>query len=646
MITECRRGNFVLDNGLIKRCVTFDRQGLYTSSLVNLISGTEYIKKPAFDFAFSAGDLRHTSFTEATVREVDGVAEETANPFALSQSKISTLPDGSETLAVGMQTNSGIAVTVTYRIYPGIAGIRKGVVIKNVSGKAVKISNIIYDNAVFLPGTPADCEFYYDFDRPAMPVFSCEATEDVIRCYNPVLKEGWFLGTNAPGVMRSFLVFPHWNSIHCACNRAAANLIKELEDQEEFKTPDTLWCCYSGELEDPETADGFRRMIRAGLPELKYDENVMYCTWLPFLRNISSDLVDELSTRAADLGFEYFVIDDGWFKEKSNWQVDPEKFPEGLEEVSRKIRAKGLKFGLWFNIGTDYGAACTKEQYVQKLADGSDKYFDESSGRKVLCFGSEHRQDMVKVLAELAKKYQVSYFKLDFSSISSPYSFQSWGCHSKEHKYHKGFHDSIPAMYEGLMYFRQELKKEFPDLLIDFSFECFGTQMPNIAALEYSELHHVSNFSAKNEYYQKIDTIRRSFYNWLKVLPPERILNGLLTIQGCRASEYLLSSFAGSPLVAGDLRDLDPEQLERMEKFTRAFKTAVSDGPLTRFEVVCNCRERDGFIRKNAGGKGIVCLFNRTDEVWALDIQHCRNVETGSARVEVAPHDCAMFLLG
>ena len=83
-----------------------------------------------------------------------------------------------------------------------------------------------------------------------------------------------------------------------------------------------------------------------------------------------------------------------------------------------------------------------------------------------------------------------------------------------------------------------------------------------------------------------------------------------------------------------------------MAKFVSAFKSATADGALTRFELVCNSRERDGFIRKNSSGKGIVCLFNRTDEVWTTDIRHCRNVETGSETVEVAPHDCAMFLLG
>lgn len=646
MITACGGSSFVLDNGLVRRCINVDRQGLYTSSVVNSVSGSEYVSRLSSDFAFKANGVFLSSFTASAVREVDGVLEDVKNPFEFSGSEIKTLEDGSETLTLSLQTAAGVCVSVTYHIYPGIAGFRKGLVIKNGSDKSMKISDVIYDGLLFLPGVASDCEFYFDFDRPAQPVFSADAYEDVIRCYNPELNEGWFLGSNAPGVMRNFLVFPHWSSILCSCNRGGANLILNLEPGEEYKTPESLWCCYKGALEDPATVDGFRNLIRAGLPELKVKEGVMYCTWIPFLRNISGTLVDELSSHAADLGFEYFVIDDGWFKQKSDWAVDEEKFPEGMAAVSEKIRAKGLKFGLWFNIGTDYGAASTKREYVQKLADGSDKNIDNEGQRKVLCFGSEHRHDMVEVLSEIARKYQVSYFKLDFSSVSSPYSTLPWGCHSTEHKYHKGFGDSIPAMYEGLMYLREALRKEFPDLLIDYSFETFGTQMPNIAALEYSDLHHVSNYNANLETSQKISNIRRAFYSWLKVLPPERILNGLLSLKGGRAPEYLLSSLAGAPLVAGDLRTIDAAESERVRKFVAAFKSVVDSGPLTAFETVCNTRERDGFIRKNADGKGIVCLFNRTDQVWSLDIPACRNVETGSDRVEVAPHDCAMYLLG
>jgi len=58
--------------------------------------------------------------------------------------------------------------------------------------------------------------------------------------------------------------------------------------------------------------------------------------------------------RVAELGLEYFVVDAAWHaggfpNGVGNWdRVDPAKFPNGLKPLADYVRAKGLKFGLWF----------------------------------------------------------------------------------------------------------------------------------------------------------------------------------------------------------------------------------------------------------------------------------------------------------
>lgn len=61
-----------------------------------------------------------------------------------------------------------------------------------------------------------------------------------------------------------------------------------------------------------------------------------------------------LAERAAALGVELFVIDDGWFKGRKNdhgglgdWTVDPDKFPNGLQPMIKRINDLGLDFGIW-----------------------------------------------------------------------------------------------------------------------------------------------------------------------------------------------------------------------------------------------------------------------------------------------------------
>ena len=56
------------------------------------------------------------------------------------------------------------------------------------------------------------------------------------------------------------------------------------------------------------------------------------------------------------LGYEYLVLDDGCYKQErvdgklSNEEV---KFPEGFRALADYIHAKGLKFGMYNDIGTN-----------------------------------------------------------------------------------------------------------------------------------------------------------------------------------------------------------------------------------------------------------------------------------------------------
>ena len=646
MITHPDDSTFVMDNGFIARTMTINRGGLHTSSLINKTTGFEYVLDIGSEFSFAVDHKPLHSYSESAVRELDGTVSNSICSFVYSGYDVLTSPDGKETLVLHLTRGNQLKVDVCYSMYPEIAGVRKHLEITNISDKPFLIENLVIDNILFAPGDPGDCRNYLDFDRDVPPCFAAEAYEDSIRIHNHATGNGYFFGSNIPGVMRNIVYYPQWKQVSCSYNRGGACFRKILEPQQTFVTHESLFAVYNGDFEDPSCADAYRKLVRKNLPSLPAQEGIMYCTWLPFLHNISEELVGELADNAAEMGFDYLVIDDGWFKDKSDWQVNEEKFPNGLEAVSEKIRNAGLKFGLWFNIGTDYGAKTCNDAETAITAEGEIKYFSEERTRKVMCFGSDYRYKITKKLIALAEQYHVSYFKLDFTSISSPYNTLEWGCHSHEHSFHRNYNDSFLAMYEGMKYLRDELKKRFPDLIVDFSFETFGSARPSAAALEYSEIHHISNMSANKQIYQKIDGVRHAFYQWLKVMPPERILNGLLAIQGDNGLEYFLTSLAGAPLVAGDLRKLTPEIKARIQKCCTAFKQITFQGALTSFKTVCDTLERDGFIRHADDGRAICCLFNRTNEVWSLELDGFRNAETGSYTVEVAPNDCAMFTCG
>src|SRR3954447_3964015 len=61
-----------------------------------------------------------------------------------------------------------------------------------------------------------------------------------------------------------------------------------------------------------------------------------------------------IADRAARIGVERFVLDDGWFHARrddtvglGDWTVDPTVWPEGLSPLVDHVRGLGMEFGLW-----------------------------------------------------------------------------------------------------------------------------------------------------------------------------------------------------------------------------------------------------------------------------------------------------------
>lgn len=633
---------YTLENEVFSRVFEVSKSGIRSVSMTDKRSGREYLTIPAREFQFSIDDRMYSSWQSSAIRIVDGNAE--TNGCAPEFIRV----EGSEgELTLFFKVNS-IELAVNYWIFPGVCGYRKSLTMKNLSGSKVKIDKVVFDDTCAAPGKLADCDFYTGFnDTPQMPCFTCEGCEDMVRCHNESVDSGWFMGSSAPGVLRYMMIYPVWRNALNALNMSSAPFAVWLEKDEKFTTPESIFSLYSAKFGDESAADDFRALIRKNLPPLPLPEGLMYCTWIPFLKNIDRELVLELIQHAADLNYRSFVLDDGWFSPDDH-AVDREKFPNGLEEISRAVREKNMVFGLWLNVGTDYGRKNLPEEFFARQYDGRNSRlgFDYSHSGNVLCLGSSYREKLLDELCTLTEKYQVGYFKLDFSSVNSPYGLLPFGCHAHDHAHHRSWEDSFAAIYEGMEFIRKEMREKFPQVILDFSFEAFGTEKPNIAALELSPLHHVTNIAADDPEIQSISKARQSFYPWLKRLPAERILNGLLAIQGDSCAEAMLSAFAGAPLTAGDLRKLTGENRARLRKFAAAFNRAVADGHLTTFRTFEVGKEVDGFCRLNQKGSGFAAFFNRNELEFAIEVPagvRLTDVETGSTIPVVSGNDCAMF---
>ncbi|WEV69382.1 alpha-galactosidase [Bifidobacterium sp. ESL0775] len=91
------------------------------------------------------------------------------------------------------------------------------------------------------------------------------------------------------------------------------------------------------------------------LPTHPKRQPVTLNVWEAVYFNHDFKVLSDLAHRAADIGVERFVLDDGWFHLRrsddaglGDWWVDPEVWPQGLAPLADCVRSLGMEFGLWF----------------------------------------------------------------------------------------------------------------------------------------------------------------------------------------------------------------------------------------------------------------------------------------------------------
>ncbi|MFF8447638.1 alpha-galactosidase [Streptomyces leeuwenhoekii] len=90
------------------------------------------------------------------------------------------------------------------------------------------------------------------------------------------------------------------------------------------------------------------------IPDADRDRPVLFNSWEATGFDICEDRQRALARRAAELGVELFVVDDGWFGARTgdraglgDWTPNPERFPGGLKPLAEYVHGLGMQFGIW-----------------------------------------------------------------------------------------------------------------------------------------------------------------------------------------------------------------------------------------------------------------------------------------------------------
>ena len=197
----------------------------------------------------------------------------------------------------------------------------------------------------------------------------------------------------------------------------------ETQAATEFSTA-PLYATYSNDGFNG-CAVAFQRHVRDRIvtPTSTGPRPVHYNCWeaVYFDRNLPE--LKEIATRAADLGAERFVLDDGWFGQRdddttslSDWEVDPRKYPDGLGPLISHVHGLGMSFGLWFEpemINPDSNLHRAHPDW----ALGSE---DQTLGRqqKALNMGKAEVRDFIyDRMAAILSEYPIDYVKWDHNRV-------------------------------------------------------------------------------------------------------------------------------------------------------------------------------------------------------------------------------------
>ncbi len=135
-----------------------------------------------------------------------------------------------------------------------------------------------------------------------------------------------------------------------------------------------------------------------------------------------------LAEAAAGIGVERFILDDGWFRGRSNddaglgdWTADPVKYPAGLSALAERVRALGMEFGLWVEpemVNPDSDLYRAHSDWALHLP-GRDQ--PTARNQLVLNLALPEVQDyLFAALDALLREVPISYLKWDHNRDLAP----------------------------------------------------------------------------------------------------------------------------------------------------------------------------------------------------------------------------------
>jgi len=168
--------------------------------------------------------------------------------------------------------------------------------------------------------------------------------------------------------------------------------------------------------------------FKKAFPRLENKEKIFgYTSWYNYYQNINEEIILR-DLEALDDRFNVFQIDDGFETFVGDWlDVDPQKFPNGLEPIVKRIHEKGYKAGLWlapFAVEKKSKVFQEHPDWIKKDKKGHPAQCGGNwSGIYSLDFDNLEAMAYMKKCLEHYANMGFDFFKLDFMYCVALYDY-------------------------------------------------------------------------------------------------------------------------------------------------------------------------------------------------------------------------------
>ncbi|MBR9999650.1 MAG: alpha-galactosidase [Cyclobacteriaceae bacterium] len=609
---------FILSNRLFERKLRIDinESKIESTSFRHAISGHEYILPDSREFSFSVNGRGVTG--------IDGYF--TYQHHNINENAGRSILDISFT---GREDTpaADLEVIVFYEIYDDLPMTRKWIRIINTGNTEIRVENLFIEDLFIDPSNSAGVDIFKSFGREwTKPPYEGGT-------YDPAIfirgnKGSFILGNEAPGMMKFTSVYKGFNEIKLGLNPAdhAYPFRRYLDPNEVFVSPEVFIILTpeaSPEIAfENELGKFIREHMGVKLFKREHPPLFLYNTWNPFRINIDESLIRELTDALEETGVEYLIIDDGWQDHNGDWNVNKDKFPKGLKPVTDYIRKKGMKPGLWISltIAEKESRAFQKyREYAVTDASGTPANLHGwSNNLEILTMkiASPWYDHIKNKMRNLVMDYGIRYFKIDLGMVKSAYIMEKERSGSyDENEFFKGREEYLYMAFEKTNQLFDELAAEFPDLIIDCTFELWGDwHIIDYSLVKHADVDWISNFEAPPP--EGSRTVRQLAYHHGMVVPTSCMVIGNQKMEVENHELSVFSNMASTPIMLGDPRQLSSGEkkwfkniiawLSEMNRKYEIFKyyqtSEIFNAPLPH--------NWDGFARFNPEADGgIICVF-------------------------------------